>query len=224
VSGDAPDGWGRMSAPKGKERVDTTRLVRLLEDLQDGPGDKLDRQRKFSEQFPGELAKIRRQAYRQMNLLPVPINGSTNRGLKAGYFMKRLRDGSVGYLQRRVDDCLQAAIASCCQIPIHKVPDLRIDTQLYVERKDPEEIERGVAEKMTRFMREYGITIMAYPSRLPTQGRWVGVVPRPGIYSDHCLLMDGKNVLFDTTNLMDDEIRSRIYDYADIEYGITFNR
>jgi hypothetical protein len=142
------------------------------------------------------------------------------RGLKSGYFMKRLRDGSLGYLQRRGDDCIQAAIATCLQIPIYKVPDLHIDQQFY-GGKDPEEIDRGIDEKLTRFARQHSITVKSHVARLPTSGRWIGVVSQPGLYSDHCLVMDGRECLFET---MGDELGSIDYGHSDIDYGITLER
>ncbi len=41
-----------------------------------------------------------------------------------GYFKAPLRDSSFGYLQRRPDDCVQAAIASFLQAQPYTVPDL----------------------------------------------------------------------------------------------------
>jgi hypothetical protein len=98
---------------------DISGIERIVAEYENGPGDLNERTRQFCEVFPSELAKVRRQIYRHAGLLPVPMNGSPAKGLKSGYFSTRLRDGSLGYLQRRTDDCLQAAIASCLQVPLH---------------------------------------------------------------------------------------------------------
>ena len=87
----------------------------------------------FHRDLPAELSTLRRQIYERIptaSLRPVPIARSVARGVNAGYYMTPLRDGSSGYLQRRPDDCLQAALASCLQIPPHKIPDLHLDELL----------------------------------------------------------------------------------------------
>jgi hypothetical protein len=189
---------------------------RLIHDFENGAGTQSERLLAFCKRYPSEVAKIRRQV-----LHPVPVNGSTNRGLKMGYFMTPLRDGTHGYFQRRTDDCLQAAVSSCSQIPPHRVPDLHID-QLLLAGKEPEEIMRIIGEKMTVFMGKHGVTIRVHPSP-PTSGRWIGVVPAGGVFFDHCLLMNGRDCLFDTASLLppgkDQAVSER--DPADIEYGIT---
>jgi hypothetical protein len=89
--------------------VDTSGLERLAWEFDHGAGSTSHRAREFAKLFPSELAKVRRQVYRQVGLLPVPVGGSAAKGLRGGYFMSRLGDGTLGYLQRRTDDCLQAS-------------------------------------------------------------------------------------------------------------------
>jgi hypothetical protein len=96
-------------------QVDTSALRRILSDFESGALNPFDQTRKFAREFPPELAKVRRQ----MGMQPVLVNGSRAQGLKAGYFKMRLRDGTVGYFQRRTDDCVQASIASLLQMPPH---------------------------------------------------------------------------------------------------------
>ena len=50
------------------------------------------------------------------------INASGRLGSSPGWFQMPLRDGTVGYLQRHTDGCLQATIASLLQL--HLVPEL----------------------------------------------------------------------------------------------------
>ncbi len=61
------------------------------------------------------LERLIRKYRLQLNTHSVPISGKPGRGRKLGYFQKRLQDGSVGYHMRRIDDCFQAAVASCLQ-------------------------------------------------------------------------------------------------------------
>jgi hypothetical protein len=205
--------------------VDMGGLDRLTNEWEHGTGSMGERTREFCRLFPSELAKVRRQVYRPFGLMPVPVNGSTAKGLKAGYFMTRLRDGTQGYLQRRTDDCLQAAIASCLQIPPHQVPDLQMERQL-AAGMDPEEMERGIREKMGRWMDKHGVTVMYHASPPTSERRWIGVVREDDVYSDHCLLMNGRDCLFDAAYLgprLKDQPATE-YDVTEIDYGITIER
>jgi hypothetical protein len=135
-----------------------------------------------------------------------------------------LRDGTLGYFQRKTDDCLQAAIASCVQTPPHLVPELRIDEQLMRDR-DPEEIELGNNVKMGRWVDQHGVTISRHTALPSAAKRWIGVVPSDGT-SQHCLLMTGRDVLFDCASLTvpgKDEPVSP-YSYDDVDYAIVINR
>jgi hypothetical protein len=206
-------------------QVDTSGIERLADDLDHGAGSVSDRARRFCRLYPSEVAKLRRQVRKvhpQVDLQPVPVNGSGPRGLRAGYFATRLRDGSLGYLQRRTDDCLQAAIATCLQIPPHEVPDLHIARQLFAG-KDPEEIDRGIARTMGRWEDEHGVTVR-YHARPPTSARrWIGVVTETADYDDHCLLLSRRDRLFDPANLLPSVTVSQ-YDATDCDYGITIER
>jgi hypothetical protein len=170
--------------------------------------------------FPGEIAKFRGQ----LGMQPVPINGSPKQGLQAGYFQMPLRDGTTGYFQRGTDDCLQASIASCVQVKPHLVPVLHIDQQMMLD-KDPEEIELGNNVKMGRWMDQHGVTICRHTALPSAAKRWIGVVPSNGI-TQHCLLMTGRDVLFDCASWTqpgkDEPVSS--YSYDDVNYAITIDR
>jgi hypothetical protein len=196
-------------------RVDMRGFARLIDDYENGTGSPGERMLAFVQRYPSEAAKVRRQ------VLPVvPVNGSRSKGLAAGYFMTRLRDGSVGYFQRRLDDCLQAAIASHVQVAPHQVPDLHLD-QLLLAGKDPEEIRHIGREKLRRWTEKHGVTIMLHSSPPTSARRWIGVVPAAGGEGsfDHCLIMSGRECLFNTSSLLPDSE----YDAAGIEYGITID-
>jgi hypothetical protein len=142
----------------------------------------------------------------------------------SGWFQSTLRDGSLGYFQRRFDDCLQAAIASSCQIPPHRVPDLGLLGHLS-SGLEFELVNRAARESMDQWFERAGLTFRRH-AILPKTGRWIGVTyGPPGSFEGHCLLMSGKDVLFDPSNIFppgkDDSPSSR--DWGDIDYGITLD-
>jgi hypothetical protein len=71
--------------------VDISAIERLANEFEHGAGSLAERTQRFSQKFPPELAKLRRQVYSQINLLPVPLNGSVALGLEAGYFAQPLK-------------------------------------------------------------------------------------------------------------------------------------
>jgi len=169
---------------------------------------------------PVEIAKKRRRT----GLQPVRIGGRREMGSRSGYFQTKLRDGSLGYFQRRFDDCLQAAIATCLQIPPHKVPDLHIEDQL-AAGKEPDDVKQANREKMRRWLDGHGVTIVYHPTHLPTSGgRWIGVVrdTYSGYFADHCMVMSGHDALFDPSAHLPSEPLK--YDIGDVDYGITIDR
>ena len=74
--------------------VDLSGINRLAHSLDHGRGSFSDRVREFHRLFPVEVANLRRQVYELqhpwVDLRPVPVGGSTARGVKAGYYMTRL--------------------------------------------------------------------------------------------------------------------------------------
>jgi len=207
----------------GPGQVDLSPLHRLVDNMENGDGSEHDRLRQFNSDVPGTLVTLRRRHHRQMGLLPVPINGSVPAGMRAGYYAMRLRDGSLGYVQRRADDCFQAAIASCLQIPMHQVPDVQINRQLDAG-KEPEEINRQVDETMSRWLAGQGVQLTLHSGRLPTAGRWIGVVRGPEreeFANDHCLVMQGRDCLLETSKPYGDLDLAVHFGYEDVDYGIT---
>ena len=164
----------------------------------------------FITHLPAELVKIR-WAYMKASrhdrdageLTAVPVQGNLQRGLKLGYFKAALVDNTWGALQRRPDDCLQAAIATFLQTPAHTVPDLNLGS-LRAAGKDPEEMGRVIQQQMGRWLEKNAVTIRAYPTRLPaSSSRWIGVVDADddagdGVGNSHCVLMQGREIIFDT--------------------------
>ncbi|HWF31181.1 MAG TPA: hypothetical protein VG188_01345 [Solirubrobacteraceae bacterium] len=194
-----------------------------MDNLENGAGSEHERLRQFNADVQQTLATLRRRYHREMHLLPVPIGGSTDKGSRAGYYAMRLRDGSLGYVQRRADDCLQAAIASCLQIPMHQVPDLQVNRQLDAG-KEAEEINRGVDELMARWLASQGVQLVVHSGHLPTMGRWIGVVRGPvreEFANDHCLLMSGRECLLETSKPIGALDRTVRLGFEDVDYGIT---
>jgi hypothetical protein len=144
--------------------------------------------------------------------------------MKIGWFRTQLPDGTPGFFQRRLDDCLKAAIASCAQVPPHSVSDPQLEA-LIAAGTDPEQIERVADHKLDVWAQQAGVTIRVHATP-PRTGRWIGVVPAADSYNDHCLLMSQRDCLFDPARLFapsKDEPVSTL-DPRDIEYGISLER
>jgi hypothetical protein len=159
---------------------------------------------------------------RKVGLHAVPIDGSPAKGAEAGYFMTTLRDGTMGYLQRRSDDCFQVAVASLLQVPAHLVPDWQLDRQI-AAGKEHEQIERDIWGTLQQWWTEQSVTVTFHHTPPTSARRWVGVIETGKDYSDHCLLMSRRDCLFDPSKLLPsrkDEPASE-WDPNDISYGVT---
>lgn len=109
-----------------------------------------------------------------------------------------LADGTTGYPVRvpRADDCWAAAVATTLQVDIEEVPDSRIDERLG-EEESPEQITTSYLREFTEWLRKRKRRMVIYADHLPDLPRWIGVCPCRGIFRDHCLVMAGRQVLFD---------------------------
>ncbi len=204
-------------------------LERIAAELDDGPGAYEDRSRVFCATYPAALAEVRRQIcsdpsqdkLRQSFRLD-SLSGSPRGELP--FYATTLRDGTLGFLQRRIDDCLQAAIASCTGIKPWLIPDLNM-AQNEAACKDPEEVASAALKKLGQWMDETGIAIRFHSSPPWSARRWIGVIRDPRPLSDHCLLMSGRDCLFDGASALPkahDQAASS-HDPADIDYGITID-
>lgn len=138
------------------------------------------------------------------------------------WFCCQLRDGrSVGYFQRRTDDCLQAALASLCQMPPSQVVDLSLESMIAAGRTS-EEIEYHADVLLDQWQQTHGLE-MRLRSVLPKTGWWIGVTYSGEAYSDHCLLMRDREVMFDPSRLLptDEEELAAGYQLDDLYYAIT---
>jgi hypothetical protein len=113
----------------------------------------------------------------------------------------RLRDGSVGWYQRRPDDCWSAAVASCLRLPLDAVPDLRLDQRLEqgMGAADVDRVAQGAVKK---WLAARALTIVTY-DRVPVDPprRWVGIIPLGDWWVSHCVLMRYGEILFDPSPL-----------------------
>ncbi len=145
--------------------------------------------------------------------------------MRGGYFWTPLRDGTKGFLQRRRDDCLQFAIASAAQIPPNQIPDLRIEQQVG-EGKDPQQIGEQNLNTMVEWMNRQGLRIMVHNNPPVSERRWIAVTPGREVFGDHCVLMSGRDPLFDPSQLLPparDEPVS-LHDTTTILYALTIER
>jgi hypothetical protein len=92
---------------------------------------------------------------------------------------------------------------------------------------EPEEIDRASQSKMDRWMEESGVVIKRHAALSSGAKRWIGVVRQSyGSTSDHCLLMSGRECIFDSAGFVppDKDEPAGPYGYADIDYAITIDR
>jgi hypothetical protein len=202
-------------------------MERIAAELDDGPGVYEARLRVFCARYPPALDEVRRQicsdpahAKLQLAFRLYPVTSKSP--VRFPFYMTELRDGTVGFLQRRIDDCLAAAVASCAQISPYLVPDLNMEQQT-AAGKDPEQVVRAANAKLGRWMDENGVGLRFHASPPWSARRWIGVIRDPRPLSDHCLLMAGRDCLFDGAQALPkahDQPASN-HDPADIDYGIT---
>ncbi len=154
---------------------------------------------------------------------PVAIDGSRSKGAELGYFQTSLRDGTAGYFQRRADDCLQAVIASCAQIPPHLCPDFRIDEQLRNGVR-PEHVERTIWARLASWAARLGLRVVIHPVVPRYSRRWIGIIDKgAGAFNDHSLLMRRRECLFDPTTRPGGE-QEDLPDISHCDWAITIER
>jgi hypothetical protein len=179
-----------------------------------------------------EDGQLERVYWREAALTPTPLNKQLLASPRATLpssapqspiDLKRetlLEDGTRGYFVRapRTDDCQAAAIATTLQIPIEKVPDPRIDERL-AAGEDPESIDRSAVRELRAWLASRGLGMVVH-RKLPTNlDRWIGVVPMPGTFNAHCLVMDRENVLFDPARTSD---KVQSFGLEHVGFGISF--
>jgi len=146
-------------------------------------------------------------------------------------------DDEVGYCMDmwRRDDCLQAAIATACQVPMEQVPDPRLDARK-ADGEDPDDISRETWYRIAHWAVTRGLS-MAFHATVPVaRERWIGVIGWPprsaphaepaGDFSDHCLVMSHDQLVFDPSCGVRPPpgFAMLMFDPADITYGISFDK
>jgi len=135
---------------------------------------------------------------------------------------RRLADGTTGYLVRfpRTDDCFAAALATCLQVPIERVPDPCIDERLRAGDK-PDDIDRDAKAELARWLTRRGLRMIVHTTVPANRCRWIGVVALEGLFVSHSMVMSFDEVLFDPTL---DFGPVRLWSACHVTYGISFNR
>jgi hypothetical protein len=135
-----------------------------------------------------------------------------------------LPDGTRGFLVRRSDDCLAAAIATTIQDP--DVPDLRIDARLHAGMR-PEEVDRVVRVELDAWLAGRGVRARIH-DRVPVHSdRCIGVVPIEGWFQSHCLVLSrGGELLHDPAGrgvgMVSRLLGIHIWDETDVTWAMTF--
>jgi hypothetical protein len=173
-----------------------------------------------------------------------PIVRLTDDGIDWGVQPKSGDEVGYGMHPYLTDDCLQAAIATCTQVPIEQVPILMLHQRL--ERgEDPDEISRIGWTRIVEWAGKRGLALAIWEyDELPVpRRRWIGVaVPRrsargyrfedgtvisaaeAGQFADHCFVMAHDQLLFDPACSVKSPPGTRVkrYDLSMVAYGISF--
>jgi hypothetical protein len=143
---------------------------------------------------------------------------------------KLLQDGTTGWPARvpREDDCFNSAIATTLQVPIARLPDPRIDQRLQAG-ETPEDVNRLVWSQLDQWLTDRGLRIVVHRKMPVARRRWIGIVPMPGFFRDHCLVMAHDRVIFDpiwhaTEDGTIDGRRLRKFSAEEVTVGLSFAR
>jgi hypothetical protein len=193
--------------------------MRLLREYQSGQVQTVQDAVDWARRYPEALKMARYGA----GVQPVPMGEYRTWGLAEGYFQAKLRDQTIGYFQRDIDDCARAGVATLLGMRPDLVPHVPAD-RLRLAGRDPDEIDRMLEAAYVPWTARNGLRILAHPSPPWTARRWLGVIPGSELLGEHVLLMSGRDCLFDPARLLPtnaDEPALEGYSVADIEYGIT---
>lgn len=175
----------------------------------------------FERRFPKALVGLREATLRDQDLARschlTRVLGPS--GIR--WYATTLRDGTDGFLQRRSDDCFQAAIASCAGIAPWLVPDLKLERKL-ADEGDPEAVDLASRRTMKRWEERTGVALRVHATPPRSARRWIGVISSED--GDHCLLMAGRTCIFNPTSffpLIEQPLNGFKWNPSEIEYGIT---
>jgi hypothetical protein len=160
---------------------------------------------------------------------PAPQGDERNDPPDASLALRRgwieLRDGTRGYLMKRPDQCFQAAVATCLQVPMDEVPDWRLDARSRAG-ECPDEIARDGWKELSRWLDARGLRIVTHRQMFPRMRRWIGVTDADPNYafSRHSLVMSGAEILHSGDNFLTDPRSNVRYHWkpSDVAYGFSF--
>lgn len=201
---------------------------------------------------PGGLPRSASKRLSKHDVQTHPIVRLTDSGIDWGAWPKPGDEVGYGMHPHRGDDCFQAAIATCTQVPIEQVLDLALDRR-FAEGEDRDEITRTSWERIDKWARKRGLQL-AYSEEVPLPlERWIGVIewegnsqfgdmppefwrmaretehgPRDSFllpFQDHCVVMRHDRLLFDPTSsvaLPPNATGSWRFNPSDVNYGVGF--
>lgn len=135
--------------------------------------------------------------------------------------------GLIGYHQSSRWDCMRAAVATVLQVPLEAVPDLLRDdvAESRTNCVDYDAFcERAFAE-LSDWAAERNLE-MVFSVEVPLDRElWIGIVPLPGHFTNHSLVMHRRSIAFDPAEQWpapSGYIPKR-YSPSDVAYGVTFD-
>ncbi len=134
----------------------------------------------------------------------------------------------IGYAMHphRGDDCLSAAIATCTQIPIEQVPDLKLNHRSRVG-ESADEISRTSWERIERWAKRQALALVVSHEVPMPLDRWIGVTEGTTPLGGHSLVMSHDRLFFNpscSVHLPGRATGRWRYDPSEITYGIAFHR
>lgn len=171
-----------------------------------------------------ELLDVREIAYRHQ--LAARLQKRTGRpcGVRSGYLYTDLPNGEIGWCQVRWDECLRMAVATLLQIPPSEVPDLHVDRRMEAG-ESADEIAAQVNRTYMDWAAERGLQITAHRNLPVDRERWLGVVPQPGYFQNHVVVMRRRKVHFEVVPAAaaPKGYRVKRFQLGDIAEGVTFD-
>jgi hypothetical protein len=188
--------WDRLMACKPRPELQGAELIAAWQ--------------QFNDRYRQLLAEIRRQVIGHYGLRAVPVGGSVKQGMRQGFFCLGLADGTTGYFQRHLRDCLRAGLACLVQTPMHELP-------AFERHADSEDNAWLVLAELGEWQQRTGVQLVI-DDEPPLGGRWIGVASNGDL--GHCLLMVDDECLFDCGLGLPGWGSPVLSDVDTIDYGI----
>jgi hypothetical protein len=153
-----------------------------------------DRPRQINQRLIPELSRDEKRRERELDNAAIAITQRAHAIVVPPTV--RLRDGTTGYFSPgRLDACFSCAIATCLQVPLEEVPDIRFDARSR-RGESPERISRSAWQIYTQWCATRGIGIVHH-KRVPPypDGRWIGVRMASEAHLPHVWVIVGAELL-----------------------------